>query len=364
MGAPSAPTIVQQKTAPTADEKQAAIDANQQKTAALLKINQDVFARSQGLRGAASMYDWAGPTPFLAGPHVAGPTGSATAKPPAKAPGWQDFTTIGGGKGPTRLGPTADEKVITGFNYGTGPRGDRDVGFQGYGGSPRNTGWVPPSNPARPSLVTPGLGPPGDRDPAISGGVNAANLNFVNAGRAKLGLAPVAAPKPINPLQYQQTSPLTGKPMVLQPSQHPVGAPLPPRYATPPSPGLGQLRVAAGLPAQKPGSLYAPAPVRAAAAAGNWQALPGVAGPAKPAPAPKAPISTPAPKAPAVTAAAPLQPLAQPAPVAAAKPPPAPPPAATLGGVARPAVYANPNLKTVAPLPRTSLIAAGSPRNR
>lgn len=90
MGAPSAPAA----PPPTKDEVQAVQAAADQKKAALVKIRQDVFARSQGLRGAASLYDFAGPTPGMAGNPAAGyKIPGATAKPAARAAPGPSSTT-------------------------------------------------------------------------------------------------------------------------------------------------------------------------------------------------------------------------------------------------------------------------------
>src|SRR4249920_1477526 len=143
MGAPKTPTIVQQVQAPSKDEKEAAKIALDQKKAALGKIRQDVFARSQGLRGAASMYDYAGRTP-----HLAGDPKPVVAKPPAKPPvtpppkkqtrdPWADRTTLG------PVNDFAHNPFPADPNEGRGPRGDRDIGSRDLGGSPRNTGAVP-----------------------------------------------------------------------------------------------------------------------------------------------------------------------------------------------------------------------------
>lgn len=65
MGGSSAPTVYQQQqTDPATLAANKA--ANRQKEVALAEINQDVYARSQGLRGQSGLYQWAGPTPNMA----------------------------------------------------------------------------------------------------------------------------------------------------------------------------------------------------------------------------------------------------------------------------------------------------------
>ena len=320
MGAPKAPTIVQQTTAPSADEKQAAADALQQKTAALLKINQDVFARSQGLRGAASMYDMAGPTPWLAGAHVNQP--AAAAKPPAAKPpppAWNPW-----GKGNVNAGPISDfahNPFPANPDPSRGPAGDRDPQSRTIGGAPINTGGVP-GGPRANTQYAPremtqaqiaadaalrGTGPQTgfvkqqadaqlkalglpastlipQKTPAAN--VQATNLAKANADRIKAGL------------------PIFNNPALKVADSAIKPAPTPPLTA--------------------PGQPFAPSPTLGAAAR-----------PA-PAPTPSRPAPAPAPVVPRPTAA----------------PPPAPQPAPTLGGIAKPVVQPKP---TLAPVPTRSL---------
>ena len=326
MGAPQAP-VVQQMAVPSADEKAAKAAADQQKRAALLKINQDVFARSQGLRGAASMYDWAGPTPFLAGAHVPGqpvkPKDDGDIDRPAGGP--QGFGTLPWGTGvpePPRLPGTSQGAPR---NTGAVPGIYSPLAGTSQG-APVNTGWVPVTGGRLPGTSQ---GAPRNTGAPPLGGPPTAQSIFQQQASARLGITP-RAPAPT------------------------------PASTTAPTPVQQQARATLGITPKPP----APTPMPSAGAptaSGGQSALQAAASKALGVTAKPATAPAPAPKAPAATAAAPPQPLAQPAPTVTTRPTTAPAPTPTLGGVAKPVVYANPNLKTIAPMPKASLISTGAP---
>ena len=327
MGAPKAPTIVQQTTAPSADEKAAALAAQQQKTAALLKINQDVFARSQGLRGAASMYDMAGPTPWLAGAHVNQP---ATAAPPAAKPtqpAWNPW-----GKGNVNAGPISDfahNPFPANPDPSRGPAGDRDPQSRTIGGAPINTGAVPGGPRANTQYAPREMTPAqiaADAALRVTGPQPGFVKSQADAQLAALGL-------PASTLIPQKT-----------PAANLQASNLPQTNAA---------RIAANLPIfnnpalKVADSAVKPAPTPPMTAPGQPFAPPreavqapsptlGAAAKPAPAPQPSRPAPAPAPVVPRPTAA----------------PPPAPAPAPTLGGIAKPVVQPKP---TLAPVPTRSI---------
>jgi hypothetical protein len=198
MGAPSSPTIMSQ---PSKSEKDAAKAALQEKKDALASIRQDVFARSQGLRGAASMYDFAGPTPHLAAdpkPTMAQPPPTVTKPPPPPPNPW--------GKSNTTAGPVNDfahNPFPADPNPSRGPRGDRDPLSRTIGGAPKNTGAVPGgpllNQPYGGSPRESGL-PPTPARTALPGSTN--------IFRTAAGLGPITAPaKPaVSPDHFQNTA--------------------------------------------------------------------------------------------------------------------------------------------------------------
>ncbi len=238
MGAPSTPTIVQQTAKPSQSEKDAKADALKQKQDALAVIRQDVFARSQGLRGAASMYDYAGKTPWLAKDPV--PT---TAKPPSppppppppgKKPGrdpWADRTTLG------PVNDLAHNPFPIDQNDARGPYGDRDPGSRSIGGAPHNTGAVPGGPDANRQLgghpQETGLYPGANtartpQDYYASTPTGAKQLDVV---RQKLGLPP----KPPAPAKPPQTTMLPNQASIVRAK---LGLPAKPANPVAPDPHM------------------------------------------------------------------------------------------------------------------------------
>jgi hypothetical protein len=218
MGQPSAPQIYQQ---PSQQELAANAASNQQKAAALVKLNQSLFAESRGLRGMGGLYDWAGPTPDLAPNMIPG-----AAKPKGKG----DSDT-GPGEGPTTVPfdapppwsvPVAVPDTGRGAPKNTGavPNANPPTPPLIGRGAPANTGQVPPtvtSTVPASAFTNLGLKPPEDLPPAPvaqgapanTGQVPATALaptapNFQTQAQKTLGIAPVA-PKPAAPLlNFQQ----------------------------------------------------------------------------------------------------------------------------------------------------------------
>lgn len=146
MGQPSSPTIY---TPPTKSEQDANKLANQQKVAALTKINQAIRGESMGLRGMGGLYDWAGPTPWLAGdPRARAAGGGGGAKAPSTKggytvpPGYNQPGSVVPGYGPSK-------------GQIEGPAGTGGPALVG-GGAPRNTDAVPGVYQPYPSTTTSG----------------------------------------------------------------------------------------------------------------------------------------------------------------------------------------------------------------
>lgn len=252
MGAPSVPPIIQQpamSAKPTQAEKDAAKQALDQKKAALSKIRQDVFARSQGLRGAASMYDFAGRTPHLAGdPRYQPPAPTPAAPTPVAKPQPQPNPWSGPNKMRTTIGPVNDfehNPFPANPNPSRGPAGDRDPGSRTIGGAPKNTGAVPGG---------PLLNAPYGGRPEESGLTRESNLTRLGAG----GRTPQA---------YATGGPKEDR-YSIQPGGRPADSYLKP-YPTIPKPGTGILGVAqhplypvgtAGAPKNQPAPTTTPAP--------------------------------------------------------------------------------------------------------
>ena len=203
MGAPKVPAMIQTPAVsakPTQAEKDAAKAALDQKKAALGKIQQDVFARSQGLRGAASMYDFAGRTPHLAGDPRYQPQTPATPATPATTPPPYTGPPYGlpGGRNPLPGDPGFNPFPVS---TGRGPKGEHDIGPV-LGGAPRNSGQVP-GGPAANTVI--GGAPANTGNLPVPVAANPGNTSSVNQARAKFGLQPIPTPTAPSPTLFQRT---------------------------------------------------------------------------------------------------------------------------------------------------------------
>jgi hypothetical protein len=168
---------------PTKSEKDAAAAALQEKKDALASIRQDVFARSQGLRGAASLYDFAGRTPHLAADPVAG----RVTPPPVTPPQPPVTPGLPGGRNPQPGDPGYNPFPV---GTGRGPPGDRGTGPV-LGGAPKNTGQVP-GGPAANTVI--GGAPANTGLAPVTTAQNPTYTSTVNQARAQFGLKPIATP--------------------------------------------------------------------------------------------------------------------------------------------------------------------------
>jgi hypothetical protein len=243
MGQPTTQTVYQQ---PSKAEQDANKLSNQQKTAALAKINQAVRGESMGLRGMGGLYEWAGPTPWLAG------------DPRARAPG-------GGGPGPSTGGgytvPPGYEQpgsVVPGYGTAPGLIAGPGVG-PGVGGG---AGQGPPGDRSAPTSYIPypsttPVGPRGDQTTpqffqtsGYQGGPRG-DRTTIPAGQPGTYTGNVYTPKTAPYLQAVRQR--LGLPSLVQ-----GNAPTPAAFTTGTTPMQRQVDKSVGVTPQQPGRLPVP----------------------------------------------------------------------------------------------------------